>query len=254
MLLDRILYDSFTINNSSQNRSLNMPVFNLGSSKDGKHDYMLDKILTLLADQNKSTQVTQSQRRVLPAVKSEQVALRHIFANFLLLPKLCVSGVSGFLCPKCLKFEAVYIKDLGYDRTMKSRHHCSPDDLENMKLPDFRSIMPAVELEANETLFAMTRLWLQGPTFLNSLLMPFSPNAHSELYVIDLTGKPSDGWIIQYANKDLDDNNLKKFLAIAKSTYAVFRLPDKRAFFMYISPKSQLHQSAETVQDAKSQV
>ena len=254
MLLDRILYDSFMINNSSQNRSFNMPVFNLGSSKDGKDNDMHDKILKHLAVQNKMTQVTQFQRRVLPAVKSEQVALRHIYANFLLLPKLCVSGVSGFLCPKCLKFEAVYIKDFGYDRTMKSRHHCSPDDLENLKLPDFKSIMPAAELEANEELFALTKLWLSGPTFLNSLLMPYCPNIHHELYVIELTGKSSDGWIFQYANKDLDDNNLKKFLAIAKSTYAVFRLPDKRAFFMYISPKSQFHQSAETVQDAKSQV
>lgn len=218
-----------------------MPVFGMDSSNVGKAEDTFDKILALFTAQNRFARVNLSQPRILSGVKKEQL-LQKIYSNFVLVPKLQISGVSGFLCPKCLKPDAVYIKDLAFDRTMKNKHHCSPSDLESLKIPDFKSILPAAELEENEMLFAMTKSWLPGPAFLNTLEMPCSPNTSPELYVIDLAEVPSNEWLYQYINKKakyLDDNNLQKFLAIAKATYAIFVLPDKRRFFMFISPWSQ---------------
>ncbi|MEP6577094.1 MAG: hypothetical protein ABJB85_11760, partial [Nitrososphaerota archaeon] len=130
-------------------------------------------------------------------------------------------------------------KDLGFDRTMGNRHTlCNPSDLEVVaKNPNFKSILPAVELEADEKLFSMTKSWLSAPAFINTIEVP-SDVKISEFYIIDLTGKPYDYWLWRFTSekrKLLDDNNLNKFLSLAKSTYAIFVLPDKRRLLMHVS-------------------
>ncbi len=103
-----------------------------------------------------------------------------------------------------------------------------------MKNPDYKLILPAVELEANDNLFARTKLWLSGASFLNSFEIVAS-DISSEVYVLDTA---FDDWLWQYTRekrKQIDDNDLRKFLGMAKATYAIFNFSGKGSFFMFVS-------------------
>ncbi len=153
-----------------------------------------------------------------------------------MIPKFSVNGISGFLCQECIKFEFIHIKDPGVDKTMQHRHICNPSDLEAaLKNPFYRSILPTVELEADENLFLMTKWWLSGKSFLNSLEIGPSEHISHEVYIVNTA---SDDWLWPYVRekrRQIEDYDLKKFLAMTKATYAVLNFSDKRRFFMLLS-------------------
>ena len=231
-----MFYDYPATRNARQSRSvLDMPApLDINKTKD-----MFGEIIKIYKFQNELNEISRvntPQQWTLFALKNAQTAIQQIYSNFVLMPKFSVAGISGFVCPKCVQFEAIPIKNLGFDRTMQHRHICSPSALESvLKNPDYRSILSAVELEANENLFLMTKRWLSGASFLNSRAIPPSITILPEVYVLDAV---SDDWLWQYTGEEgrqVDDKDLKKFLAMAKATYAIFNFPGKGRFFMYVS-------------------
>lgn len=213
----------------------NMSIFD----EQRKTEIVFEEIMKLYRSQYEvmeSSRINAQQRRNLVALKSAQTALQQIYSNYVMIPKSYVGGISGFVCPHCVKFEAIHIKDLGYDRTMQHRHNCTSSDLGIVSnVSDYKSILPAVELEANETLFAMTKSWLLGASFLNLYELPSSEHISAEVYVLDATPAP---WLRKYTvekRTQIDDNDLKKFLALAKATYAIFNFFEGGKYFMYLS-------------------
>jgi hypothetical protein len=118
---------------------------------------------------------------------------------------------------------------------MQHRHICNSSDLQIVADdPGYKSILPAVELEANENLFAITKFWLSGAIFLNSEPLSYDLTS-SEVYVLDGS---SEQWLWEDSRqkrRQIDDNDLTKFLALAKATYAIINFSDKSRFFMFVS-------------------
>lgn len=204
----------------------------------GKPDVILDEIVKqskFQADLVKLGQVNTGKQKTSRVLNDARASLQQIYSNFFMISKFFVAGISGFVCPDCLEFEAICIKDLGFDRTMQHRHFCRRSDVEiEDKIPDYRSILPAIELGANDSLFTMTKWWLSGRSFLKSYEMPISGLA-SEIYVVDAH---SEDWLRAHARekrREIDDDDLKKFLALAKGTYAIFNFSEKDRFLMFVS-------------------
>lgn len=222
LLLDKVFYNDSTIDDSQQSRSVQdtQSALSIDSFRAGRIEDIHKNFFKLASLLNKGSPVN---RPIHSSPASQEIYSTHVF-----LPKSWISGISGFVCPICIKFEAVYIKDLGFDRTMKNKHGlCSPSDLEVVaKNPDFKSILPAVELEANEKLFSMTKSWLSAPAFINTIEIPSNVIVSPEFYIIDLTGMPPDNWLWQFTRekrKQLDDNKLEEIFVTCNSYVQHFR-------------------------------
>jgi hypothetical protein len=232
-LLDAIFYD----NPETRYKKPNPSIFNTGP---GENEITFDKILELYRSQYEMmgyARLNDQQRRTSLALKNAKITLQHIYSNYILIPKSFITGISGFVCPKCIKFEAIYIQNLWLDRTMQHRHICHPSDLEiAVKNPDYKSILPAVNSEAKEELFVMTKNWHSGALFLNSRELLPSDHISPEVYVLDAS---SEDWLLEYRRekrRQINDLDLSKFLAQAKATYAVLKFSDKAMFSMFVSP------------------
>jgi hypothetical protein len=69
------------------------------------------------------------------AIQNQQNYIRKMMEDYLLVPKLLISGFSAYLCPLCFAMESpVPIKDRGADLTCEGRHRCGTisDELKNL--------------------------------------------------------------------------------------------------------------------------
>lgn len=61
------------------------------------------------------------------SVRSPDSVLNDLVDNYGIISKKEISGISGYVCDKCLTFEFYYINDIGYDLTAKEKHRCIPE-------------------------------------------------------------------------------------------------------------------------------
>ncbi len=63
-------------------------------------------------------------------IPSHEEAIDHMLANYVIIDKKELQGISGYICNNCLTFHFHFIKDIGIDMTAQEKHLCVPADVE----------------------------------------------------------------------------------------------------------------------------
>lgn len=164
----------------------------------------------------------------LDSIRSADTFLNDFVDNYAIISKKDISGLSTYVCNKCLAFQFQYLKDIGIDLTAEQRHRCIPVmfyDANN--LPDQNRIQRLNELRQRGTLhfIEMTNSIFAGKKeiVVHSTLLPANLG-YFHAPKIRLVSMTADHWAwipIILKEVALTDIGLKNFVGLLGSTYAL---------------------------------
>jgi len=185
--------------------------------------------------------------------KSLEQQIISLYSNNWIIPKIHARGISGYYCKRCKKFCFRPIMDIGFDKTMQSKHRCGnyigctvhsiPSDFE-----DIQSWMAQVILNQmhDKMLFGGTLFSCDISPFLNECKDENERNKKLGIpdtcLMISLNKKEKFEWLDKVLANSLIEINITRkdmidFLKITMSTYAVIEIPEgnsSRYFFMML--------------------
>lgn len=186
--------------------------------------------------------------------------LNELISSNWLMPLKAVQGFSGYICNKCQNFSLKPIFNLGYDKTMESRHICNENTSKrNYYNFEFSQELKDTESWATRILFDnLSRIVPIGKCIIvkdltrafNNFSTIFNPDEvrtvfgiPDRYYGLSLENSQTENWMEHAINNAeekimLSDDEVLKFLKLSKSTYAIFQIPVKDTFkhmFMYLT-------------------
>jgi len=180
--------------------------------------------------------------------------LQNTYCNFLQYPRAQISGFSGYICQRCITYEVVHIKDLGFDLTAEGRHQCQSNRIEEAKklLEGDKNILQELKRRSYANLNLITDWWLQGKKIL--VARRISPSQFSHFDLGSHTRFPfvnilcvDEPWLekVKACPIELDHRSLTDFIQRVCGTYGMFPILGSLDYFLiYIAgPGRQLKYS-----------
>jgi hypothetical protein len=148
---------------------------------------------------------------------------KHLSQNYCMLRWSDISGISGHFCKRCITFEFIPIKDLGYDKTAWQRHVCKDERINAVeKFHDKKLVLNQLRLMSSYQMIALTNSWIPGKKKLVSLELELSHWTKNYPLIRQFTLIPT--WLenlISRGANELNDQDLFRLVPAIMGTYTV---------------------------------
>lgn len=202
---------------------------NLESSNYYEAENAISRVVTMLKNFSKIQELNKYGNA--GKFRSGTSQLNSLVDDYVIVNKGEISGISGYLCNRCLSFQFQYVMDIGHNLTAREKHRCDPEVVKiSNTLQNRIQRYDELVTKATDCLVTLTNSIFQGKV--DVVLISDSSrfvNYHAALLGIDHINPRTWLWELIHKGKlRLSDTGLRNYIARMKltGTYAKIHIKD----------------------------
>lgn len=209
-------------------------------------DYAVGRVVTMMKDFLKIQQLSRA-NGIAGRVRSEESYLNNLVDDYIIISKRDISGISGYVCSRCLSFQFRYIMDIGRNLTAREKHRCDPEEVKiSNTLGNTKQPNGGLVAKATDCLVTLTNSLFQGRVDVELTNLSGFVNYNAPL--IKLDNMDLESWLrklIQKRKLLLTDFGLRKYITRMNltGTYVKFLVNDgpySGQYLMYLKRHTAL--------------
>ena len=207
----------------------------------------IGRVVTMMEDLLKIQQLGRA-NSITGRVRSDESYLNNLVDDYIIISKRDISGVSGYLCNRCLSFQFRYVMDIGRNLTAREKHRCDPEEVKiSNTLGNTKQPCGDLVAKATDCLVTLTNSLFHGRVDVK-LISNLSGFVNYNAPLIKLDNMDFESWLpklIQKSKIRLTDSGLRKYITRMKLTgtyvkFLVNDVPYSGKYLMYLKRRTAL--------------